>query len=124
MGKDRAQKDWSESLHSNKGRSKMFKIAKQMTKERKDIVGSKYVRDENETLKVKEEEVTKVDKLFFSLLNKTNEYQLEEKDKVEGPIWGVTEQIVKQELKSMKVGKVPEPSGVTSNLFKLQEQLE
>ena len=29
----------------------MFKIEKQVRKERKDIVGSKYVRDENGTLK-------------------------------------------------------------------------
>ena len=35
----------------------MFKIAKQTRKERKDIVGSKYVRDENRSLEVKEEEV-------------------------------------------------------------------
>ena len=35
----------------------MFKIAKQMRKERKDIVGSKYVRNENGTLKVKEETI-------------------------------------------------------------------
>ena len=33
----------------------MFKIAKQMRKESKDIIGSKYVRDENGTLKVKVE---------------------------------------------------------------------
>ena len=37
-----------------------------------------------------------MEKLFSSLLNETNEYQLEEEDKVEGPIWGVTEQIVVQ----------------------------
>ena len=36
----------------------MFKIAKQMRKERKDIVGSEYVRDENGTL-------------FLFLLNET-----------------------------------------------------
>ena len=53
----RACKYWSESFQSNEGRAKMFKIAKQMRKERKDIVGSKYVRDENGTLKVKEEKV-------------------------------------------------------------------
>ena len=35
----------------------MFKIAKQMRKERRDIVGSKYLRDENGTLKVKEEKI-------------------------------------------------------------------
>ena len=32
IAKDRVWKDWSESLHSNKGRAKMFKIAKQMSK--------------------------------------------------------------------------------------------
>ena len=87
IAKDRAWKYWSESLQSNKGRAKMFKIAKQMRKERKDIVGSKYVRDENGTLKVKEEKVMERWKSYFSsLLNETNEYQLEEEDKVEGPI--------------------------------------
>ena len=30
------------------------------------------------------------------MLNETNEYQQEEEDKVEGPIWGVTEQLVDQ----------------------------
>ena len=72
----------------------MFKIAKEMRKERKDIVGSKYVRDENGTLKVKKEKVTeRWRSYYFSLLNKTNEYQVEEEDKVEGLIRSVTEQI-------------------------------
>ena len=35
----------------------MFKTAKQMRKGRKDIVESKYVRDETGTLKVKKEKV-------------------------------------------------------------------
>ena len=47
IAKDRAWKYWSESLQLNKGGAKMFKIAKQMRKDRKDIVGLKYVRDEN-----------------------------------------------------------------------------
>ena len=55
--KDRAWKYWSESLQSNEGRAKIFKIAKQMRKERKNIVGSKYVRDENGTVKLKEDKV-------------------------------------------------------------------
>ena len=119
IAQDRAWNYWSESLQSNEGRAKMFKIAKQMRKERKDIIGLKYVRDENGTLKVKERKVMERWRSYFSsLLNKTNEYQLEEEDKVEGPIWGVTEQIVVQALKSMKVGKVPGPSWVTSDLIK------
>ena len=118
MAKDRAWKYWS-ALQSNEGRAKMFKIAKQIRKERKDIVGSKYVRDENGTLKVKEETVMeRWGSYFLSLLGETNEYQLEEEDKVKGPIWGLTEQIVEQALKSMKVVKSPGPFGVTSDLIK------
>ena len=42
IAKDRAWKYWSsESLQSSKGREKMFKIAKQMRKERKFIVEPK-----------------------------------------------------------------------------------
>ena len=45
----------------------MFKIAKQMRNERKDNVGSKYVRDENGTLKVKEEKVMERWRNYFLL---------------------------------------------------------
>ena len=79
-----------------------------MRKERNDIVGSKYVRDENGTLKVKEEEVMERWRSYVSsLLNETNRYQLEEEDKVEGRIWGVNEQMEEQALMGMKVGKIP-----------------
>ena len=50
------------------------------------------------------------------MLNETSKYQLEVDDKVEG-IWGETEQIVEQELKSMKVGKASGPFRVTSDLI-------
>ena len=46
-----------------------------------------------------------------------NEYQLEEEDKVEGPVWGVTEQIVEQALKNMKIGKTLGSSGLTSDFI-------
>ena len=45
----------------------MFKIAKQMRKERKDIVGSKYVRDENVTLKVKKRKLWNGGEVIFLL---------------------------------------------------------
>ena len=40
----------------------------------------------------------------------TNDNQLEEKDKVVRPIWGVFKQMVGQAMKSMKLGKAPGPS--------------
>ena len=63
-----AWKDWSDqSLKLNKERAKMFKIAKQMRKERKDIVGSQYVRDENVTLKVKKRKLWNGGEVIFLL---------------------------------------------------------
>ena len=74
----------------------MFKTAMQRRKKGKDIVGSKYLRNEKGTLKVKKGLVMERWRSYFSsLLNKTNRYQLQEEDKVEGSIWGVTEQMVK-----------------------------
>ncbi len=35
----------------------MFKIAKQMKQERKDIVGGVYVKDENENILVEEQDI-------------------------------------------------------------------
>ena len=68
---------------------------------------------------MKEEEVVERWRSYFSyLLNEINEYQLEEEDKVEGPIWGMTEQIVEQALKSIKLGNAPGPSGVTIDPYK------
>ena len=60
-------KDWSASFQSNEGRTKMFKIAKQMRKEWKHIVGSKYVREENDIFKVKEEEVMEMWRRYFRI---------------------------------------------------------
>ena len=74
VAKDRARKYQIGSLQSNEGRTKMFKIVKQMRKERKDIVGLKYVRDENGALIAKEEKVVERQRRYFSsFLNETNE---------------------------------------------------
>ena len=62
-------KNWSESLQSNEGSAKMFKIAKQMRKERKNIVGTKYARDKNGTYK-------NVEKLFFFFTKRGKRVQL------------------------------------------------
>ena len=42
--------------------------------------------------------------------------ELEEKNKVEELIWGVTEQMVEQALKSVKVGKAPGHLGLETTL--------
>ena len=48
--------------------------------------------------------------MFFFFVKQDKRVKLKEEDKVEGPIWGVTEQMVEQALKSMKVSKAQGPS--------------
>ncbi len=55
---------------------------------------------------------------FRELLNKENQYEIEDHLKVEGPIMGVTEKEVEVALHKMKKGKAPGPSGVTADILK------
>jgi hypothetical protein len=43
---------WSEDLEGPEGKKKMFGIAKQMKKERKDVVGTKFIKNEAGDIKV------------------------------------------------------------------------
>ena len=45
--KDDAWEQWSEGLDSAAGRLKMFKIPKQLRKDRQDVSGTNYIKDEN-----------------------------------------------------------------------------
>ena len=117
--KARPWEEWSEELYAREGRMKMFKIMIQMKKERKDITGARYIKDETGNIIVKEEEITERWKSYFDeLLNEANECHLQEESKVEWPIRGVTEEEMEGLLKNMKNGKAPGPSGVTSDLLK------
>ena len=39
--------EWSQDLDITEGRNKMFRIAKGMREDRKDVKGTKYIKDEN-----------------------------------------------------------------------------
>ncbi len=119
VAKRQAWEEWSQNMDTAEGRQKMFRIAKQMRKERKDVVGAKYVKDDDGSILVDEAEIMQRWRRYFSyLLNEENPFELEEQPKVEGPIEGVKISEVKWALQKMKCGKAPGPSGVTSDLMK------
>ena len=119
VAKDAAWQEWSRDIDSADGRQKMFKIAKQMRKERKDIVGGIYIKDENENILVKCQDIRERWRRYFErLLNEGNPYEIDEEDKVEGPVEEVSEVEVKEALKKMKKGKAPGPSEMTSDILK------
>ncbi len=80
-----AWKSWSEDLNRSEKQIAMFRIAKQMKKERKDVIGAKYIMDERGDIKIQKEEIMGRWRSYFKdLLNEENEHHLEEMGKVEG----------------------------------------
>ena len=119
VAKETAWQEWSREINSVEGRQKMFKIAKQMRKERKDIVGGIYIKDENENILVECQDIKeRWRKYFEELLNEGNLYEVDEEEIVEGPVEEVSEAEVRKALKKMKKGKAPGPSGMTSDILK------
>uniref|UniRef100_A0A6A7FPU9 Retrovirus-related Pol polyprotein LINE-1 n=1 Tax=Hirondellea gigas TaxID=1518452 RepID=A0A6A7FPU9_9CRUS len=109
---------WSEDLEGPEGKGKMFRIAKQMRKDRKDIVGAMFIKDEAGDIKVEERGIMERWKRYFEqLLNEENEYEIEEIDRTEGPIGNITEEEVRMALRGMK-NNAPGPTGLTSGMLK------
>ena len=71
---------------------------KKKEKEKKDVTGAKYIKDERGVIKIKEEEILVRWKLYFEdLSNKENEHILEGLNMVEGP---VSKEEIKKALKN------------------------
>ena len=51
----------AESLVGSDGRNKMFKMAKQIKKEKKDLVGCKFVKGIDDSVKVEDTEIRRQD---------------------------------------------------------------
>ncbi len=122
VAKGRAWTEWSQNINTAEGKQKMFKMAKQMKEERKDVISARYVKDEHGNIKMGEADIMQRWERYFSVLNEENQYELEDHIKVEGPILSVTEKEVTEALQKMKRGKAPGPSGVTTDLLKYAEE--
>ena len=97
----------------------MFKIAKQIKKERKDVSQRRYIKGEDDQLLTKEKDVCKRWKEYFEkLLNESNDFVVERVAPTEGPVEEITSDEVRSALASMKTGKAPGPSGISTELMK------
>ncbi len=57
VAKGMAWTEWSQNINTAEGKWKMFKMAKQMKEERKDVIGTRYVKDEHGEIKVEEADI-------------------------------------------------------------------
>ena len=110
---------WSNDLHTADGRQKLFRVAKQMRKDRKDVLGTNYIKDVEGDIKIDESEVAETWKSYFdSLLNQENPNNFEVTDVIEGPVDCITVEDVKKAVISLKDGKAAGPSELTKDIFK------
>ena len=98
-------------------------MASQIKKEKKDIQGSGFIKDENGNILVEQYEVAERWRYFQKLLNEY-ENQIEEFDVVEGPIEIITETEVRNTINKMKDKRATGPSGVSAEMFKAMEGVD
>ena len=91
--KQNAIEVWCENLDTAECRRKMFVMAKQMRKDKKDIIGGYFVKVENGEILTTDAEIRERWKLYLDgLLNEWNENEIEHVEPVEGPILDVTDE--------------------------------
>ena len=115
---DSAWEAWSEDLNSAVGQQKMFKMAKQMRMDRKDVLGSNFIRSADGNVATDPTNVQDRWRGYFEdLLNAENPNALEDMPPVLGPVEEVSAQEVSLAVRGMKSGKAAGPSEVTSEMF-------
>ena len=120
--KSEAQRPLLESLDSDDDRNKIFKVAKQMMGENRDIVGEQCVKNDEGRVAVEQEDLTKAwTEHYNRLLNIEFDWDrrgLEAMNPVAGP-WPLIEvETVGKAIKNMKMGKAAGVSEITAEMLK------
>ena len=104
---------------AGEGQNKLFKMARQYAKERKDVVGGQCIKDEQGKLCTDVEDRKIVWKKYMErLLNEENEWNGKvESTEVEGEVEIITAEEVRAALKDMKKGKASGISGVCTEFL-------
>ena len=114
-----AWQQWSQDLTTSEGRLNMFKMARQMKKERKDVIGVRFIKGEDGPIKTEKQDILRRWQQYFEvLLNEENEWNIDYGNVVEGPVEEIKAEEVKKALKKMKNGKAAGPTQVTADLLK------
>ena len=122
--KNQAWEEWSKDIETNEGRLKMFRIAKQMKIGKKEVQGSRFIKDDNGTVLTKDSEITHRWRNFFQeITTKENPYKIGEEDITQGPLDDINELEIKDIIKGIKNGKAAGPSGLAGELIKASEEI-
>ena len=104
-------------MNTKEGQNKLFRVAAQMKKERTDVPGSRFVKDESGNLLVESSSVAERWKHYFSrLLNEESDHQIEVCNPVYGPVDDITSGEVEKAISKMKDKRATVPSGVFAEM--------
>lgn len=125
VAKRNAYKDWYEKLETPEGEKIIYRVAKARNETRKDVGEIAIIKDQNGNILMKEDDVKRRWKEYFSnLLNTENEYEeLENALPVEGPIPNICKGEVEKAIKNGKTNRAGGKSEVTIELIKALEEL-
>lgn len=104
------------------GKDNIFRIAKQMKRENQDVIGEKCIRDDDGVMALDDESKKTAWKQHYErLLNVEfpwNPDHLSPAHPVSGAPVQITEKMVQESIKRMKVGKAAGPSGIVAEMLK------
>ena len=114
------KKKFGDRLDTKEGQRSVFRIAKQMAGERKDIVDMKCLKNEKGEILIEADAVNERWKKYMErLLNVENDWNgVLEGDRVEGPCELISEREVEEAIRDMKAGKAGGPSEVVGEMLK------
>ena len=115
--KEEAWKEWYDNLGTRHGEKTIYRIAKTRAKQKKDITQTAVIKNANQKVMTKEDDIKRRWQEYFKeLLNVQNERgELEQTEAVAGLIEEITLEEVRQAVRQLKTGKATGPSGVTAD---------
>jgi hypothetical protein len=120
LAKNKESRTFGERLDSEEGQRSVFRVARQMAKERRDVIGVNCLRNENGGLIVQPEDVKNRWKMYMErLLNVENDWdKVVECDVVEGPEERITEEEVENAIRKLKCRKAGGPTELVGDVLR------
>ena len=119
---DAEQRKFGEKLDEEDSKGTVFRVAKQMVRKNREVVGGGCVKDTNGKMVVEEEEMMEVWRSHYEKLSNEefpwNKEALPTADAIRGPCEEFSIAEVQAAIKKMKNNKAAGPSGVAADMLK------
>lgn len=120
--KEAERQKFGEMLDEQNMKGSVFRVAKQMVRHNRDIVGEGCVKNTDGKIVVDEDKQLEVWRAYYDKLSNEefpwNKETLTEADMRSGPCENISLEEVRAAVKKMKINKAPGPSGVVADMLK------